>query len=171
MNQSEFIIQVQQFEAKMFRLACRILISEDAAKDAIQEVLMKLWNKMDELQHVKSLEAYAMQTIKFYCYDQLKLKANQHMRIVHQNYEAIDESEIEEQEETELRFELIKREIEQLPEQQKMVIQLRDIENYSFKEIAEILCITEVAARVNLSRARKQIIQQLKKNNTYENQA
>lgn len=171
MNQADFIQQVQLFEAKMLRLACRILVSEDAAKDAVQEVLLKLWYKIDEIQQVKSLEAYAMQTTKFYCYDQLKLKANQHMRIVHQNYEAVDDTDTEEQEQDELRLALIKKAIKQLPEQQKLVIQLRDIENYSFKEIAEILSITEVAARVNLSRARKQIIQQLKKNNRYENQA
>jgi RNA polymerase sigma-70 factor (ECF subfamily) len=170
MKQSIFISQVQQFEAKMYRLACRILISKDASKDAVQEVLLKLWEKINEDSKVKSMEAYAMQMTKNHCYDQLKLKANQHLRIVHQNFEGEIE-EIEDSTQDEMRIQLIKEAIKDLPEQQKMVMQLRDIENYSFTEIAEILEITEVAARVNLSRARKSIIKKMKNEKKYEIQA
>lgn len=171
MKQSDFIEQVQVFEAKMYRLACRILISKDAGKDAVQEVLLKLWEKIDQISKLNSLEAYAMQMTKNHCLDQLKLKANQNLRIVHQNIEA-DEVETEEDiTNDEMRMLQIKTAMNQLPEQQKMVMQLRDIENYSFTEIAEILQITEVAARVNLSRARKSVIQKIKKNTAYETQA
>lgn len=171
MKQHDFIEKVQTFEAKMFRLAHRILVSEDAAKDAVQEVLLKLWEKMNRISKLNSIEAYAMQMTKNHCYDQLKLKANQHMRIVHQNFEADESEEKERPTQDEMRMQQIKQAIKELPEQQKLVMQLRDIENYSFAEIAEILSITEVAARVNLSRARKSVIQQMKKNSTYETQA
>ena len=57
--------------------------------------------------------------------------------------------------------------INKLPEKQRLVIQLRDIEQYSFEEIGKILDIKQTAIRVNLSRARKIIREQLLKKHTY----
>jgi RNA polymerase sigma-70 factor (ECF subfamily) len=47
--------------------------------------------------------------------------------------------------------------INQLPEQQRLIIQLRDVEQYEFEEIAKILEMNETAIRVALSRARKTV--------------
>jgi RNA polymerase sigma-70 factor (ECF subfamily) len=57
--------------------------------------------------------------------------------------------------------------IENLPEQQKLIIQLRDIEEYEFDEIAKMLNIQPTAIRVSLSRARKTIREQLIKQHKY----
>ena len=51
--------------------------------------------------------------------------------------------------------------MEDLPEQQKIIVQLRDIEEYDFAEIAKMLDMNETAIRVNLSRARKTIREKL----------
>lgn len=50
--------------------------------------------------------------------------------------------------------------IDTLPEQQRMIVHLREIEAYEFAEIAEILSMNETAVRVALSRARKSIKKQ-----------
>ena len=57
--------------------------------------------------------------------------------------------------------------IERLPEQQKIIIQLRDIEQYEYDEIAEMLNIQPTAIRVSLSRARQTIKEQLIKQHNY----
>ena len=57
--------------------------------------------------------------------------------------------------------------METLPEQQKLVLQLRDVEQFEFKEIAEILDSNETAVRVSLSRARKAVREQLIKQYNY----
>ena len=57
--------------------------------------------------------------------------------------------------------------INQLPDQQKIIIQLREIEQLEFAEIAKILEMNEPAIRVNLSRARKTIRENYEKINTY----
>ncbi|MGL5113396.1 MAG: RNA polymerase sigma factor, partial [Flavobacterium sp.] len=57
--------------------------------------------------------------------------------------------------------------IEQLPEQQRMIIQLREIEHYEFEEIAKLLEMNETAIRVALSRARKTIRTQMNKIHRY----
>ncbi|HFS66731.1 MAG TPA: RNA polymerase sigma factor, partial [Flavobacteriia bacterium] len=50
---------------------------------------------------------------------------------------------------------LVEQMLWQLPEKQRLIVQLRDIEGYEFKEIAEILNMNENAIRTALSRARK----------------
>jgi len=62
---------------------------------------------------------------------------------------------------------LVHKLIENLPEQQKLVIQLRDVEEYEFDEIAELLNLQPTAVRVTLSRARKTIREQLTKQHNY----
>ena len=54
-----------------------------------------------------------------------------------------------------------------LPEQQQIILQLRDIEGYEFEEIAEITGINPNAVRVNLSRARKKIRESMTKIENY----
>ncbi|MGV8946042.1 MAG: RNA polymerase sigma factor, partial [Lutibacter sp.] len=62
---------------------------------------------------------------------------------------------------------LVHKLIDNLPEQQKLIIQLRDIEQYEFDEIAEMLDMQPTAIRVSLSRARKTIREQLIKKHNY----
>ena len=62
---------------------------------------------------------------------------------------------------------LVHRLINNLPEQQKLIIQLRDIEEFEFDEIAEQLNLQPTAVRVSLSRARKTIREQLTKQHNY----
>ena len=57
--------------------------------------------------------------------------------------------------------------IEKLPEHQKIIIQLRDIEQYDFEEICKLVEMKPTAVRVALSRARKTIREQLIKKHNY----
>ena len=57
--------------------------------------------------------------------------------------------------------------MEELPEQQKIILQLRDIEQYDFAEISKMLDMNETAIRVALSRARKTIREKLTKTHNY----
>ena len=57
--------------------------------------------------------------------------------------------------------------IEKLPEKQKLVIQLRDVEEYDFEEIGKMLDLKPTAVRVALSRARKTIREELVKQHNY----
>lgn len=54
-----------------------------------------------------------------------------------------------------------------MPNQQKIIVQLRDIEDYDFEEIAKMLDMNETAIRVALSRARKTIREKLTHTHRY----
>jgi len=57
--------------------------------------------------------------------------------------------------------------MDSLPSNQKLILQLRDIEHFEFSEIASMLDMNETAIRVSLSRARKTIREKLTQTHNY----
>lgn len=166
MNQQEFINVISPFKDKLFRMAKRLLVSTEEAEDATQEVLVKLWNNNESLSKYSSVEAFAMTMTKNYCLDQLKSKRASNLQIVHSNY-TDNGASVQKQIEDRDSWNWVEKIMENLPEQQRLIIQMRDVEEYEFSEIAQILDMNETAVRVALSRARKEIREQLVKKHKY----
>jgi len=166
MDQQSFITLVNPFKDKVYRVAKRLLVSAEEAQDATQEILLKLWTKRSQIDNYRSVEAFAMTMTKNYCYDKLKAKSSNNLKIVHSNYEdtAFNTSrQVEANDEVEWLFKLMK----ELPEQQQLIVQLRDVEQFDNAEIAEMLEMNETAVRVALSRARKTLREGLIKKQNY----
>lgn len=166
MNQQEFVNLISPFKDKLFRMAKRLLVSTEEAEDATQEVLVKLWNNNNVLSNYSSVEAFAMTMTKNYCLDQLKSKRASNLQIVHSNY-SDRTANVQRQIEDKDSWDWVEKIMENLPEQQRLIIQMRDVEEYEFAEIAKIMDMSETAVRVALSRARKEIREQLVKKHNY----
>ena len=166
MTQNEFVHLTNPFKDKLFRLAKRLLVSTEEAEDATQEVILKLWNKKEILSQYNSLEAFAMTITKNYCLDQLKSKRAQNLKIVHNNF-TDNEASLQQKLEDQDSLNWVEKIIMQLPIQQQIIIQMRDIEQCEFEEIAVILEMNETAIRVALSRARKTIREFMLKTHRY----
>src|SRR5690606_12763574 len=151
MEKTEFIALVMPFKDKLYRLAKRILVSSDEADDAVQEVFLKLWNGRESIENYRNPEAFAITMTKNYCLDRLKSKQASNLKIVHSNYQTSEN--IEKNIEANNGVELVFRIMETLPEQQRIVLQLRDVEQFEFSEIAKMMDSNETAIRVALSRA------------------
>lgn len=161
MKQADFVSLVMPFKDKVFRLAKRLLVSREEAEDATQEILLKLWNNKQKIGEYKNVEAFSMTMTKNFCLDRLKSKQAQNLKIVHSNYTDDNSSSLQKQVEARDSMDWVSRIMEDLPEQQKIIVQLRDIEEYEFAEISKMLDMNETAIRVNLSRARKTIREKL----------
>ena len=166
MNQSDFLKVVLPFKDKVFRLAKRLLVSREEAEDATQELFFKLWRNKEKLSDYKNVEAFAMTMTKNYCYDRLKSKQASNLTLVHSNYKEKDTS-LDKKVEYNDSVSLVHKLIDKLPEQQKTIIQLRDIEQYDFDEICKMVEMKPTAVRVALSRARKTIREELIKKHNY----
>ena len=166
MKQSEFLNLVMPIKDKLYRLAKRLLVSAEEAEDATQEILMKLWDGKSKIGSYRNVEAFAMTMTKNFCLDRLKSRQSSNLKLVHSNY--ADES-ISLQKEIELKDSVswVERIMDELPEQQKMVLQLRDIEEYEFETIGELLEMNQTAVRVTLSRARKAVREKLLEKHRY----
>lgn len=163
MTQETFQSTVFVYKDKLYRLAKRLLVSEDEAFDALQNVMLKLWQMKDNLHTYNNIEAFAMQCIKNECFNRLK-----HTEVANNYKENVFLSSSTTHFEIDNTSEIILQMINSLPDKQKMVIQLKDVEEYSMTEIAEIMEMEENAVRINLMRARQKIKVQLEKLFEYE---
>ncbi len=166
MNQTDFLKVTFPIKDKVFRLAKRLLVSAEEAEDATQELFLKLWKQKKKLNEYKSVESYAMTMTKNYCLDRLKSKQANNISLVHSNYKERTTS-LDKSIETKDSLAIVYKLIDKLPEQQKMIIQLRDIEAYDFDEISKVMEMKPTAVRVALSRARKTIREALIKQHEY----
>ena len=163
MTQDNFRDTVFVLKDEMFRFARKLVISNDEAQDIVQDLMMKFWQKKDQLSHYENLKAFVMKSVKNECLNRLKhdkVKMNYAEMQLHQN--TFYQPEV-----NNLKEEIIKL-IQMLPEKQKMVIHLKDVEEYDIAEISKILEIEENAVRVNLMRARQKIKEQISKLFSYE---
>mgnify|MGYP000495318630 FL=1 len=166
MNQSDFLKVVLPFKDKVFRLAKRLLVSREEAEDATQELIFKLWKNKEKIGEYKNVEAFAMTMTKNYCYDRLKSKQASNLTLVHSNYKE-KETSLDKKLEYQDSVNQVHKLIENLPENQKIIIQLRDVEQYDFDEICKMVDMKPTAVRVALSRARKTIREALIKKHNY----
>lgn len=155
-----FFNQIEEIRNKIFRITKRILVSQEEAEDATQEVIVKLW-QMDESKRngFKSLEAYSVTMAKNYCLDRLKSKQAQNLSLDDRYSGSVSDSltkKIEQRDD----LNWVGKLIYELPEKERMIIQLREIEQYDFDEIASILNLPEGTIRVYLSRIRKKLRKQ-----------
>jgi RNA polymerase sigma factor (sigma-70 family) len=167
MELREFKISVLPLRNKLYRFAKRFVENSEEAEDVVQEVFIKLWNRREKLDEYRSIEALAMITTRNLCLDKLKSRKfkmeslDRHMNDVPQEPgepESVNSDLIS-------KINLI---IRDLPEQQRAIVHLRDIEGYDYAEIAKIVGMNENAIRVNLSRARKKIRDVLTTQKIYE---
>ena len=166
MKQSEFLNLVMPFKDKLYRLAKRLLVSTEEAEDATQEILLKLWSGKNKIESYNNVEAFAMTMTKNFCLDRLKSKQAGNLTLVHSNYVDSNAS-LQDQAEVKDSLEWIQKIIQSLPEQQKIVLQLRDVEGYEFEEIEKLLDMKATAVRVALSRARKTVREGLMQKHDY----
>ena len=166
MTQSEFMEIVTPFKDKLYRLAKRLLISSEEAEDATQEILMKLWSSKKKMASYRNIEAFAMTMTKNFCLDRLKSKQAGNLKLVHSNF---SDGNASLQKEVEVRDSLgwVERIMDQLPEQQRMILQLRDVEAYEYEEIEKLMDMKPTAVRVALSRARKAVREKLLEKHRY----
>ena len=156
MNSEEFKMQVLPLNTKLYYFALRYLKDSEDAKDAVQEVFVKLWVISDKLGSYSKLKSFIYTVTRNLCLDKLKAKRTYSLPETNKMEPVQSGTPAKELDDYE-RLQLVKNIIDGLPEQQRHVVQLRDIDECTFEEIAEILDMELNAIRVNLSRARKKI--------------
>jgi len=156
MSQERFKADILPIREKLYHVAHKMLVDEQEAEDAVQEVLLKLWNIRDSLDTYDSPAAFATTVTKNHCLDRLKVKNRQES--LDESYYALAGNDTPylqlERKNTE---EILQKIIANLPSLQQAIIRMKDMEEYEVEEIAEITGTKVEAVRVNLSRARKKV--------------
>jgi len=153
----------------LYRLALRITLSQQDAEDIVQETMIKVWNKRDTWSEIESMEAYCLTICRNIALDHQKKKDNQSLSLDPMELDRPDDSSNSPFTTTLMndRVSIVRRLVDSLPEKQRSCMQLRDFEGKPYKEIAQILGITEEQVKVNIFRARQTIKQRFTETENY----
>ncbi len=166
MDLEQFKSDIIPLRTKMISLARKLMENDTDAEDIVQETLLRLWNIRIQLNSVANPAGFAMQITKNICIDKLRIQKtnididtfpigiSEETPYIHmENTDAIN---------------IIGKIIEKLPELQRQIIHMRDIEGYELEEIATITGTHVSAVTMNLSRARKKVRDQFISMNTFK---
>ena len=169
MKEISFQNDVLPLKNKLFRLALRITLNREEAEDVVQDTLIKVWNARDRWQEFDSIEAYSLTIARNLSLDRIKKMDNQNDSLEEQTAERLDETSSTPSERMiqKDKLNIVRNIINELPEKQRSCLQLRDIEGKSYKEIADILSITEDQVKVNIFRARQTVKQRFQQFDSY----
>jgi len=163
----DFNKDVMPLKNKLYRLALRILHNHEEAQDITQETLIRLWQRRDSLPTPLDAEKLGLTMCHNLSLDALERAGRQNITIDTENEDSLADSaqtpleQLTAQDQHDQVLEIIKK----LPPRQQTIIQLREIEGKSYKEIAEIMQLSEEQIKVNLFRAR-QCLKHIYQNNT-----
>lgn len=169
MNQKKsFRNDILPLKDKLYRFALRITVNPAEAEDVVQETLIKLWKQKDKWEEIASIEAYAMTMCRHISIDNMRKPNAKVATLEEETRENVDQaSKTFEVVAIKDKLKHIKNIIDALPEKQKCCMQLRDFEEKTYKEIAQIMNISEEQVKVNLFRARQAIKDKIKKIEDY----
>lgn len=164
----DFRRDILPLKDKLYRLALRITLNPQEAEDIVQDTMIKVWNRRDSMEDVLSVEAFTMTICRNIALDHLKLRDNQNASLDGMTIDRPDRelSPLEKTQQNDC-IERIRNLMNSLPEKQRTCMQLRDFEGKSYKDIAEILCITEEQVKINIFRARKAVKETFMKQERY----
>lgn len=165
MNWTIFHQHVFPIRHKLYRFALRITGSAQEAEDVVQEVLERVWKSpAEQSAAVQNWEAWCMTLTRHRSIDKTRMQS-QHRALPLDSlatHSAADPTPAQETESRDMAA-WVRRLMQELPEKQRLVMHLRDIEELSYEEIASVLDISLDQVKVNLHRARKTIREKLLK--------
>ena len=170
MKKISFRNDILPLKNELYRLALRITLNPAEAEDIVQETMIKVWNKREQWNDIESIEAFCLTICRNISLDKMRKMENQNQSLEESEHDAPDQSyssNPEEQAMQQDKLMLIRHLINALPEKQRSAMQLRDFEGKSYKEIAQIMDISEEQVKINIFRARQTIRQKFLETEEY----
>lgn len=151
MNSEQLNIEFLSVKDAAYRYAVALLHDRSEAEDAVQDLYERLWRRRLLLRR-SGFRSLVMTAIRNAALDRLRERERRRC-------ESVDEAvaELVEMDERRDEVALIKRIIARLPDREREVIHLRDVEGMAFEDIAQVVECSEVAARMAHSRARQKV--------------
>ena len=167
MKKISFRDDVLPMKNRLYRLALRITLNPAEAEDAVQDTLIRVWEHREEWERIDSMEAYALTICRNISLDMAGKAGRGNVQLNEEssmfNVQCSMFNEFEQKE----RLSIVKKIMNTLPEVQRSIMELRDIEGKTYQEIGNILKLSESQVKVYLHRARTSIRQQVDKIEKY----
>ena len=151
MTANEYNKCVNAYADGMYRFAVSMISDMVEAEDVVQLVFERFWKRHADVQF-EAAKTYLFTSVNRACIDYfrrkktsrntIELKPEHDANVSGHNYDT---------------KQLVQEMLSHLTEDQKRLILLRDYEGYSYKEIAEMMNVTEGQVKTNLFRTRKKL--------------
>ena len=169
MDANDFKRKFLPYHRKLYRAAFHLMGNAQDAEDMVQEAYLKLWIRRDELPtDIANLEAYCVTLVKHVCHDALRLAHLEEDGCPPEELPIAGSTNVAHEMELKDEARQVMTLISQLPDQQRQIMQMRDVEDLAYEEIEKATGLTSVSIRVLLSRARKKIREQFLAIRNYE---
>lgn len=178
MSKDEFKRVWLPLSGNFYRVAYVMLKSEADAKDAVQDLYVKLWNMRGVLDSVQNPLSYGVKVLRNLCIDRIRMsqitgrgesieyKSNSGKHSV--TNESADKSFYADSRIITMEtVTAVRKALDSLPEIQSKVMELKFFKNLDYDEIASLTGLSQGNVRVMVSRARKSILQFIKKESVY----
>jgi RNA polymerase sigma-70 factor (ECF subfamily) len=157
-SEEAFISIYDRYHRMMYGMAYRYLKIDYLAEDAVQDVMMRIWEKRMTLEIETSFKSYIFTSLRNNILNQIRSKSFQLEKIYEvSQYEHVFEDDLLEQIENEDFLVQFNNAIESLPEQKKRICKLKLTEKYSNQEIAEMMNISIPTVKTHYTQAIKML--------------
>ncbi|MBQ6612918.1 MAG: sigma-70 family RNA polymerase sigma factor [Alistipes sp.] len=158
-TETEYIELVARMRETVYRLARSITLNDAEAEDITQDVFEKVWRSREIIMHSDYPRAYICRMAHNLAIDRCR------ERVRKQEFEGLERQNVANNGDATTDISdmaaLTLRLINRLPEKQRVTIHLRDVEGYEIEEIAKVVGCDDSSVRMNLSRARKTLREQI----------
>ena len=161
MREISFRNDILPLKDKLYRLALRITLNSAEAEDVVQDTMIRVWNKRDEWPQFESIEAYCLTIARNLAIDRSQKMEAQNLELTSEVREMPDTLTPYDRLAQNEQIQLVHRLVNELPERQRTTMQLRDVEGKSYKEIADILSISEKTVNAQMVLAIKKLTKRL----------
>lgn len=169
MDANDFKRKFLPYHRRLYQTAFQLMRNTQDAEDMVQEAYLRLWKRRNELPiEILNTEAYCITLIKNVCYDTLRLSHLEEDERPPETLNIATESNVMKVVEQKDEVGQVMQLIDRLPNQQRQVMLMRDVDDRPFEEIERATGLSSVNIRVLLSRARKKIREQFKEMMNYE---
>jgi len=167
-----FEMIIEDYQKKVFNIALRMIGNHDDASELAQEVFIRIYKSIKNFKGESSLSTWIYRITTNVCLDELRKRKNKNVVSLDEDVKHED-GEIKRQvedtgptpdiiaEKNEIRR-VVKEAILSLPEDQRTVIILRDIQGFSYDEIAKIMNCPEGTVKSRINRSRQILRDRLK---------
>lgn len=167
MHQKTFLDLIEPLKRGLFGFAYRMLKNREDAQDAMQELLLKLWNNREKLETNGNIKTYCYTALYRDCIDRLR-KRNRFRLVTGSILMEIEgNTDVDKDFENSDLISKIRQAMNNLPDKQRVVLELRDFQDFDYDEIAKIMDMTVNAVRVTVARSRAAISEKMKKEVSY----
>lgn len=163
--EEELLEIIKKNKVQLYKIAKSILNNEEDVNDAIQETLINAYKKIDTLKNKKYIETWVTRILINKCYDIID-KNKVHERKVQKAIETYNSYESNSFEQRTI----VQKAVSQIEEDLKLIVVMYYYNQFSVKEISEIMGIPTGTVKSKLSRARAKLYDILKREEEEESE-